>query len=71
MPPKPDNELTQVESLLLATAARLLAAIKRVSESPSTPDQLAHYNAKVEEELVSPHIKLYVAYVHNSTNHPS
>jgi hypothetical protein len=53
MPPKPDNELTQVESSFLATAARLLAAVKRVSESPSTGAQLAHYNAMVFKELVS------------------
>jgi hypothetical protein len=60
MPPKPVTELTQVESTLLATAARLLAAVKRVLESPSKDVQLEHYNAKVFEELVSPDITSYV-----------
>jgi hypothetical protein len=53
MPPKPDNELTQVECTLLATAARLLAAVKRVLEHPSTAAELAHHKAKAFEELVS------------------
>jgi hypothetical protein len=62
MPPKPATELTQVESILLSIAARLLAAARRVSEGPSTEAQLSHYNSKVTEEMVSPHTTSHLTY---------
>jgi hypothetical protein len=58
MPPKPVSELTKVETTILTIAAKLLAAIKRVQDSPPTPEQLEQFNAKVLDELVS----LYTAY---------
>lgn len=53
MPPKAASELTQIEVSVLTIAARLLAAIRSVSDNPPTDEQLAHYNSKVIEELVS------------------
>ena len=53
MPPKPVSELTKVETTILTVAAKLFAAIKRVQDSPPTPEQLAQFNVKVLDKLVS------------------
>ena len=62
MPPKPVSELTKVETTLLTIAAKLLAAVKRVQDSPPTQEQLKQFNAKVLEELVSSYTAYPVAY---------
>ena len=53
MPPKPLEDLTGAENVLLTTAARLQAAVHWVERNPPTPDRFAYLNAKVLEEIVS------------------
>jgi hypothetical protein len=53
MPPKPLEDLTGAENVLLTTAAKLQAAVHWVERHPPTPEKFAYMNAKVMEEIVS------------------
>ncbi|KAF8262902.1 hypothetical protein EI94DRAFT_1704413 [Lactarius quietus] len=52
-PPKPPQELTQLEVQFLMTAARLLAATRTFSPRPPHQAQKAYLMNKVKEEIVS------------------
>ncbi|KAF8258657.1 hypothetical protein EI94DRAFT_1707798 [Lactarius quietus] len=52
-PPKPPQELTQLEVQLLMTAARLLAATRTFSPRPPPHAQEAYLMNKVKEEIMS------------------
>ena len=58
MPAKPAEELTQLEASLLSIAARLLAAVRYVSENPPLPEKWTYSNEKVMDELVSAYMLL-------------
>ena len=52
MPPKPDNELTQVEQKLLQIAAHLYMAVRYAADNPRPPHQVKPFNDMIRKELV-------------------
>ena len=47
------EDLTPPETILLTSAARLLAAVKWLSANPPPPEEWVQLNKKVKEEIVS------------------
>ncbi|KAH9011175.1 hypothetical protein EDB83DRAFT_2322254 [Lactarius deliciosus] len=50
---KSASELTANETSLLNIAARLMSAAKRVTDTPTTPEELEYMDARIDEEIMA------------------